>query len=79
MEFIQAGKTQLRVSAFKDWTFEEFKSQYKGLVSVDLKKLWSEIELANGTSSKSDTAVGETDKSFKRKKYNDVPFPKRGV
>ena len=79
MEFITVGNTQLRVSAFKDWTFEMFKQQYKGLMNVDLKSVWNQIERINGTSSEGNKAIGETDENFKRKKYHDVSIPKRRV
>lgn len=79
MEFIKVGNTQLRVSAFKDWTFEMFKQQYKGLMNVDLKGVWNQIESINGTSSKSNKEAGEKRKNNNSKKTDAVPFPKRGL
>lgn len=79
MEFIKVGNTQLRVSAFKDWTFEKFKQQYKGLINSDLKSVWNQIELANGTSSESNKAVGKKHEKHNSKKVDAVPFPSSGL
>ncbi len=79
MEFITKGNTQFRVSNFKTWTKEQFISQYKGLVSCDLNDVWNQIELANGTSSESNKAVGKKHERNHSKKVDAVPFPKRGL